>query len=67
MASDDIVEHRPAVCTGCERPLSGEAAATLRERRQVQDLPAVRLQVSEHQALHVRCQPVPRSVTACFR
>jgi transposase len=27
----------------------------LRDRRQVQDLPVVRLQITEHQALHVRC------------
>src|SRR5262249_29186539 len=38
----------------CQAPLD-EAEVTLRERRQVQDLPRVRLAVTEHQALHVRC------------
>ena len=51
---DAVVEHRPAVCAQCQAPLD-EAAVVLRERRQVQDLPRVRLAVTEHQALHVRC------------
>jgi transposase len=51
---DAVVEHRPAVCSQCHTPLD-EAAVVLRERRQVQDLPPVRLVVTEHQALHVRC------------
>ena len=51
---DAVVEHRPAVCAQCQAPLD-EAAVTLRERRQVRDLPRVRLGVTEHQALHVRC------------
>ena len=51
---DAVVEHRPAVCAHCQAPLDG-AAVVLRERRQVQDLPRVRLAVTEHQALHVRC------------
>src|SRR5450755_3681162 len=51
---DAVVEHRPAVCAQCQTPLDG-APVTLRERRQVQDLPRVRLAVTEHQALHVRC------------
>jgi transposase len=51
---DVVVEHRPAVCTSCRTPLD-EASVVLRERRQVRELPAVRLVVSEHQALHVRC------------
>jgi transposase len=54
-APDEVVEHRPASCSSCQLPLSEEAAVVLRERRQVQDLPAVRLQITEHQALHVRC------------
>ncbi len=51
---DAVVEHRPAVCAGCQTPLD-EAEVVLRERRQVQELPPVRLVVTEHQALHVRC------------
>jgi transposase len=51
---DLLVEHRPAVCSACQAPLD-EAEVVLRERRQVQELPAVRLYVTEHQALHVRC------------
>jgi transposase len=52
---DEVVEHRPSHCPQCQTPL-GEAEVVLRERRQVQELPpAVRLIVSEHRALHVRC------------
>jgi len=50
-----VAQHRPAVCSSCQTLLSEEAAVVLRERRQVQDLPVVRLQITEHQALHVRC------------
>src|SRR5215831_14555373 len=52
---DAVVEHRPARCTSCQRPLPAQAQVMLRERRQVHELPPVRLQVSEHQALHLRC------------
>lgn len=51
---DVVVEHRPARCPGCQAPLE-DAPVVLRERRQVQDLPRLRLCVTEHQALHVRC------------
>jgi transposase len=51
---DALVEHRPSVCATCQAPLD-EAEVVLRERRQVRDLPRVRLMVTEHQALHVRC------------
>lgn len=56
-APDVIVEHRPTVCSACQTPLAhGEAATVVaRERRQVQDLPPIRLRITEHQALHVRC------------
>jgi transposase len=51
---DEIVEHRAAICLHCHAPLTDELAF-LRGRRQVQELPAVRLRVTEYQALHVRC------------
>src|SRR5690242_4645794 len=52
---DEVVEHRPAICSGCQTPLGQAAQVVLRERRQVQEVPPVRLVVTEHQALHVRC------------
>jgi transposase len=52
---DAVVEHRPAVCAHCQTPLDAQAPVVLRERRQVQELPPVRLVVTEHQALHVCC------------
>jgi transposase len=52
---DAVVAHRPAVCTGCQAPLDTTAPVVRRERRQVQELPPLRLQITEHQALHVRC------------
>ena len=54
-ALDEIVEQRPTVCAHCQRPLADEASVLLRERRQVHELPVVRLRVTEYQALHVRC------------
>src|SRR5260221_981382 len=51
---DAVVEHRPALCAHCQLPLHN-APVVLRERRQVHELPPVRLVVCEHQALHVRC------------
>jgi transposase len=52
---DVVVEHRPTVCAGCQAALPADAAVVLRERRQVHDLPPVRLRITEHQALHVHC------------
>jgi transposase len=51
---DTVVEHRSAVCTVCQATRDG-ASVVRRERRQVHEVPAVRLRVREHQALHVRC------------
>jgi transposase len=61
-APDAVVQHRPAVCAGCQAPLVA-AAVVGRERRQVHDLPPVRLVVTEHQALRLRC-PACQAVTA---
>ncbi|HEX9069874.1 MAG TPA: hypothetical protein VF807_13960, partial [Ktedonobacterales bacterium] len=54
---DELVEHRPSRCSACHTPLH-KAAEILRERRQVQDLPPLRLLVPEHQVVHLRC-PAP--------
>jgi len=51
---DAVIEHRPTVCSACHSVLD-HAPVVLRERRQVREVPAVRLVVHEHQALHVRC------------
>src|SRR5258705_4234176 len=59
---DVVVEQRPTVCSACQMPLSAEALVVLRERRQVQEVPPLRLQVTEQQALHVQC-PSCRSVS----
>src|SRR5260221_12054289 len=60
---DVVVEQRPAACAGCQRPLKADAPVVLRERRQVQDLPPLRLVMRECQALHVQC-PACQSGTA---
>jgi transposase len=52
---DEIVEHRPSVCTTCQAPLDETVPAVRYERRQVHERPPVRLLIREHRALHVRC------------
>src|SRR5450755_4646755 len=51
---DAVIEHRPAVCTACRAALEG-APVVGRERRQVQEVPPVRLLVTEHRVLRLRC------------
>lgn len=51
---DEIVVHPPLACRGCGQRLE-PAAVVRRERRQVLDLPPVRVQVTEHQAETRRC------------
>jgi hypothetical protein len=51
---DQVEGHRPACCDGCQQLLPDDAARWI-ERRQVPELPPVRLQVTEHQIEHVRC------------
>ena len=53
--------HRPAVCGQCQQPLDG-VPGTVVERRQVHDLPPLRLEVTAHQAVAVCC-PACRAVT----
>jgi transposase len=51
---DEVVVHRPRRCAGCGDALA-DAAVTSVERRQVFDLPDVRLRVTEHRVEHRRC------------
>jgi transposase len=51
---DVQVLHRPAACSACQYLLEGVAGQVV-ERRQVQDLPALKLVVTEHQVEAVRC------------
>ena len=59
---DEVVHHRPVVCCHCQQPLEG-VVGSLKERRQVHDLPEVRLLVREHQVEQVRC-PACQQVSA---
>jgi transposase len=52
---DVVVEHRPTVCANCQVPLDAAEPVVLHERRQVQDVPPLRLQITEHRALHIAC------------
>lgn len=63
---DVVVEHRPAICAHCQTPLDPEVVVVGRERRQVQELPPVRLVVTEHQALHLRCPACQHVSAAVF-
>src|SRR2546427_8558407 len=58
---DEVVCHRPLVCCHCQQPLEG-VTGKVKERRQVHDLPEVRLLVREHQVEQVRC-PVCQQVS----
>ena len=62
-APDVVVEHWPAFCRSCHGPLAADAPTMLRERRQVHELPPLRLRVTEHQLLHRQC-PVCGVVSA---
>lgn len=62
---DHIVSHHPCQCAHCGAPLADVAAAAL-VRRQVVDLPPLRLAVTEHQAAQVRCPHCRHATTAPF-
>lgn len=62
---DQVVIHRPAVCATCQTALEGVAAERV-ERRQVHELPPVRLVVTEHQVQRVRCPSCQTLSAAAF-
>lgn len=53
---DRMEEHWPECCTSCGQPLQADhARARGYEARQVHDMPAVRIEVTEHRAMRVCC------------
>ena len=55
VAAPDIVEtHRPPQCSACQCELPLDAPSWV-ERRQVSELPPLRLQITEYRLAHVRC------------
>jgi transposase len=58
---DEVIVHRPVCCRYCQQDVSREVGKAI-ERRQVHDLPEIRLQVQVHQ-LEVVCCPNCRAVT----
>jgi transposase len=63
-APDEVVDHVPLVCAGCQGGLSDEQDVG-RLARQVFDLPEIRLRVSEHRA-HIRRCECGQETTAAF-
>lgn len=62
---DGIVEHTPLVCSTCQHDLTGVHAHLL-ERRQVVELPPVRVQVLEHQRVGKTCPSCQQQMSGVF-
>lgn len=58
---DQIVVHRPTQCQRCQQALP-QAGGEVKERRQVHDMPPLRLEVTEHQVIEQTC---PRCGARC--
>jgi transposase len=59
---DEVVIHRPECCEACHHEL-GAVAGQICERRQIYELPQMRLRVIEHQVQAIGC-PVCQHVSA---
>jgi len=64
-APDQVIEHRPARCASCGEPLTPTAAVSV-ERRQVHDLPPLRLLVAEHRVHACVCPACRHETQAAF-
>lgn len=62
---DVEVLHRPPVCDACQYPLDGVAGQVV-ERRQVQEVPPLKLVVTEHQVEAVRCPACQAATRGTF-
>src|SRR3954467_9287276 len=68
---DEVVVHEPGACSGCGGPLPADGPPTRIIRRQVFDIPTIRVRVVEHRVVSRRgwCgavsqAPAPAGVTA---
>ena len=62
---DSIVVHAPTACGGCGQPWA-DAPVVTTLRRQVFDVPEVRVMVTEHQALTKACGGCAQQTSATF-
>lgn len=62
---DEVIEHRPQTCKQCGEDLS-PLAGTVVERRQVLDLPEIRLRAQEHQIEAIRCPHCQETTLGSF-
>jgi len=62
---DQVIEHRPSHCEICHHELAGQAGQ-VKERRQIHELPELRLQVREHQVQAICCPQCQHLTTAKF-
>lgn len=62
---DRVVTHAPAVCRGCGAPLAG-GYIVRSERRQLIELPPVKVWVVEHRALTKQCRSCDASTKGRF-
>jgi len=65
VAPDRVVYHHPAACAACGAGLAG-AVQLDEQRRQVFEVPAPRLEVTEHRAAQVRCPQCRHATRAAF-
>src|SRR5581483_5841646 len=63
--ADRVIEHRPHRCENCQHPLQ-DVAGEVKERRQIPDLPELRLEVEEHHVVKGRCPSCQRSMRGQF-
>lgn len=63
---DEIVIHRPATCPHCQAAFPEAQAAVAVTKRQVHDLPPMRLLVTEHQAESLCCAHCGQTTQGVF-
>jgi transposase len=63
---DEVVQHRPQVCAHCQQSLEG-VSGQLKERRQVHELPEIRLWCGSTRSRKCVAQPVSRSAGEAFQ